>query len=108
MTNTDIEVVRGRGISNDVDLSKGLSILEKNIKTREIIPKDIDEVPEPDDAEIEKMILNDDEKALKTRLWKSLNHDWIAQDREKKRARKADKKKHKLMSAQQSSLRSDK
>ena len=78
VNSTDMEMVRGKSISNDIDLSKGLSILEKNIKTRELIPKDIDEVPEPDDAEIEKMILNDDEKALKTRLWKSLNHDWIA------------------------------
>lgn len=37
----------------------------------------LSELPEPDDAEIEKMILNEGERALKTRLWTTLNQDWI-------------------------------
>lgn len=67
---------------------------------------DIDEISEPDDGEIDKMILNTDERALKTRLWTTLNKDWIAQHREKKRAKKAEKKKNKILSVQASSLRS--
>ena len=58
----------------------------------------LSELPEPDDAEIEKMILNEGERALKTRLWTTLNQDWIVQDKEKKRAKKAERKKHKLLS----------
>ena len=58
----------------------------------------LSELPEPDDAEIEKMILNDGERALKTRLWTTLNQDWIVQDKEKRRAKKAERKKHKLLS----------
>ena len=38
---------------------------------------EISDLPEPDDEEIEKMILNDGERALKTRLWNTLNQDWI-------------------------------
>lgn len=34
---------------------------------------DLGSVPEPDDSEIEKMILNEGERALKTRLWTTLN-----------------------------------
>ena len=63
-------------------------------------------VPEPDDSEIDKMILNEGERALKTRLWTTLNKEWIAQNREKRRVKKADSKKKKLLSAQASSLRS--
>lgn len=58
----------------------------------------LSELPEPDDAEIAKMILNDGERALKTRLWTTLNQDWIVQDKEKRRAKKAERKKHKLLS----------
>ena len=72
-----------------------------------VVPTDINEVSEPDDEEIDKMILNDSERALKTRLWSALNQEWIASDREKKRVRKAEKKKNKLLSANQSSLKSE-
>ena len=37
------------------------------------VPTDINEVSEPDDEEIDKMILNESERALKTRLWSALN-----------------------------------
>lgn len=33
---------------------------------------------EPEDEDIDKMILNEGERALKTRLWTTLNKDWIA------------------------------
>ena len=50
-----------------------------NILALHSIPQEVSlsELPEPDDEEIQKMILNDGELALKTRLWTNLNQDWI-------------------------------
>ena len=86
-------------IGEEVDLSRVLQKLETAGATAgsisdayanmQVLPVSIDELSEPDDEEIAKMILTDEEKALKTRLWNTLNQDWICQEREKKKARKA-------------------
>ena len=55
-----------------------------------ITSNDIVDVPEPDEEEIEKMMLNPDEQALKARLWTTLNHKWIKDQRKKKQERKAE------------------
>ena len=49
-----------------------------------IMSNDITDVPEPDEEEIDKMILNPDEQALKARLWTTLNHKWLKDQRKKK------------------------
>ena len=38
---------------------------------------------EVDEAEIDKMLLRTDEKALKTRIWNELNSDWIKEQKTK-------------------------
>jgi len=51
-------------------LGKSLATLEDTIKQNKVAPLDLHDVSDPDDDEIEKMILNDDERSLKTRMWK--------------------------------------
>lgn len=88
-----------KSIGEEVDLGRILQKFENyGTGANSLIPVDIDELPEPDDEEIEKMILTEEERALKTRLWNTLNQDWIAQDREKKKARKAQRKIDKALS----------
>jgi len=43
---------------------------------------------EVDDSVIDKMILNEQERKLKTRLWNNLHKDWIVEQKEKKRKQK--------------------
>lgn len=50
---------------------------ETNKNETDIIELDFDKLPAVDEEEIEKMILKEDEKALKTRLWNTLNQDWL-------------------------------
>ena len=50
---------------------------ETNKNETDIVELDFDKLPVVDEEEIEKMILKDDEKALKTRLWNTLNQDWL-------------------------------
>ena len=50
---------------------------ETNKNETDIVELDFDKLPAVDEEEIEKMILKDDEKALKTRLWNTLNQDWL-------------------------------
>ena len=71
-------------------------------------PLELDQISEPDDQDIEKMLLTDREKAFKEVYWANKHKDWIKQDNEKKRAKKAQRKRKELISAHQSSLRSDK
>lgn len=86
-------------IGEEIDLGKILQKFENNgAGNNQVIPVDIDELSEPDDDEIQKMILTDEEKALKTRLWNTLNQDWISQEKEKKKARKAQRKIDKALS----------
>ena len=88
--NAEIGAKRMQSIGEDVDLSKMLSKLENNgHAANQLVPIDMNDISEPDDEDIEKMILNEGERALKTRLWNTLNQDWISQEREKKKARKA-------------------
>ena len=81
-------MMQQRGISqiNDVDLS---------VKQ----PLELDQISEPDDQDIEKMLLTDREKAFKEVYWVNKHKDWIKQDNEKKRAKKAQRKRKELISA---------
>ena len=44
-----------------------------------------DDLPAINEEEIKKMILSEEEKNFKDRVWKNLNKQWIAEQNEKKR-----------------------
>lgn len=51
-------------------------------------PDGVISLSDVDDAVIDEMILDEDEKRLKKIIWNNLNADWIKEQKEKKRARK--------------------
>ena len=53
----------------------------------------IETLSDVDDAEINQLILSEDEKRLKTIIWNSLNKEWIQEQKQKKRDKKAKSKK---------------
>ena len=42
-----------------------------------MVELDLDALSDVDEAEIDKMILKNDEKEFKMRVWNTLNSDWI-------------------------------
>ena len=50
-------------------------------------------LPEIDEEEIDKMILDKNERDFKSRLWNNLNREWITEQNEKKRKKKEHAKK---------------
>ena len=44
-----------------------------------------DNLSDVDDAEIDQLILTEEERKLKTILWNNLNKEWILEQQEKKR-----------------------
>ena len=57
----------------------------------------LSEVPEVEEAVVEPMILTPQEQALKERLWKAQNKDFLKQQREKKKQEKEAKKMERLL-----------
>lgn len=51
-----------------------------------------DNLSDVDDAEIDQLILTEEERKLKTILWNNLNKEWILEQQEKKRQKKEKKK----------------
>ena len=73
--------------------------MEEIVEGNQLIPVSLDEIPEPDEADIDLNILSKKEQDFKYMIWAEQNKDWIASDRAKKQQRKAEKKRNKLLSA---------
>jgi transcription factor IIIB subunit 2 len=52
----------------------------------------IETLSDVDDAEIDQLILTEEERKLKTLLWNNLNKEWIQEQQKKKREKKERKK----------------
>ena len=65
---------------------------EKRSSVAEYLFKDLAELPEADDALVDKMLHTADEIAFKDRIWKAQNRDFLKKEREAKRKRKEAKK----------------
>ena len=89
-----------------MSLSKRLSRFIETNSGNQLVPVDLADVPEPDDSEIDKMILGKEERALKKRLWNELNKDWIKQKRKEKEDEKARRKTNQTLSSMQPSMQS--
>ena len=93
------EMIKERGPSqiNDVDLSVK-KVLE------------LDQISEPDDEDIDKMILSEKEKAFKEVIWANNHKDFLSKQKKKKEEKQAEKARKILIQnqLQSSSLRSDK
>ena len=66
--------------------------LDRAGREQQLVELDLDALSDVDDAEIDKMILKNDEKEFKMRVWNTLNSDWIKEQKQKRREKKLNEK----------------
>lgn len=88
-------------VENPMDMNTALALMQDF--EGEV---DMTTLSDIDEAEIEKMILGQEERELKTIIWNNLNKDWIAEQKVKKRTKKAALKQIKAQKLSQSAASS--
>ena len=58
-----------------------------------------EDLPSIKEGEIEKMILNEQERSFKDRVWKNLNKQWITDQNDRKRLKKLELKQRRALKA---------
>lgn len=68
------------------DFQNAISLLEEQSVIK------YDDLPAISDADIDKMILTDQERLFKARIWNNLNKQWLVDQKQKKRNKKLERK----------------
>ena len=67
------------------------------IESKETNLIDYDSLPKIKDSDIDKMLLNSQERDFKARVWTNLNKQWLVEQKEKKRIKKQEIKARKAL-----------